>query len=431
MAASAAASATASLWLALLLSTAAVSSLAADAGVVTDPSSSSSVAASAASLASEAVIARFQEYLRIRTDHSKPDYDKAADFILKQAAELGLSAERRDFVPGKPVLLLTWLGSDPSLPCVLLNSHMDVVPAEEARWEGGEAFGADMKCVGQQYLESIRRLLLTPFVPLRTVRVLFVPDEEVSGRDGMGAFVESEMFKSLDIAMALDEGLANPAGTSSVPTLRAFHAERAPWWLIVKAVGLPGHGSRMYDEGCAAEALGRSLGSVRSFRAAQMALWKSGLVAEGDVISPSEAEFGLDIRVPPEADVDALEKMIAEDWAPASRNMSYHFKQKRDASNPWWSVFRLAVRRSGFELTEEVFPAATDGRFMREKGVPVLGFSPMYDTPVLLHDHNEYLAEDVYLKGIDVYVEVISALASQGANVGSAAGPRSNTHTEL
>lgn len=30
-------------------------------------------------------------------------------------------------MPGKPIVLATWKGQDPSLPSVLLNSHYDVV----------------------------------------------------------------------------------------------------------------------------------------------------------------------------------------------------------------------------------------------------------------------------------------------------------------
>lgn len=39
-------------------------------------------------------------------------------------------------------------------------------------------------------------------------------------------------------------------------------------------------------------------------------------------LQPSEAEAGFDIRVPPLDDVDDLQRRI-EDWAPASRNLTY------------------------------------------------------------------------------------------------------------
>lgn len=40
-------------------------------------------------------------------------------------------------------------------------------------------------------------------------------------------------------------------------------------------------------------------------------------------LQPSEAEAGFDIRVPPTADSELLERRIAEEWAPASRNMTF------------------------------------------------------------------------------------------------------------
>jgi len=49
---------------------------------------------------------------------------------------------------------------------------------------------------------------------------------------------------------------------------------------------------------------------------------------------------------------------------------------------------------SGLRLEPEIFPAATDSRFLRCAGIPAIGFSPMNNTPVLLHDHDEWLHED-------------------------------------
>lgn len=45
-------------------------------------------------------------------------------------------------------------------------------------------------------------------------------------------------------------------------------------------------------------------------------------------------------------------------------------------------------------------------------GVPALGFSPMNRTPVLLHDHDERLHEAVFLRGVDIYTQLLPALAS-------------------
>jgi aminoacylase len=65
-------------------------------------------------------------------------------------------------------------------------------------------------------------------------------------------------------------------------------------------------------------------------------------------------------------------------------------------------------------IEPQVFPAATDSRFLRALGIRALGFSPMRNTEILLHEHDEYIPEATYLEGIGVYVGLIKALASQG-----------------
>jgi len=65
-------------------------------------------------------------------------------------------------------------------------------------------------------------------------------------------------------------------------------------------------------------------------------------------------------------------------------------------SNPWWSIFKEAVISSGGKLQRpEILSSTTDARFMRQMGIPTLGFSPMANTPILLHDHNEVLFHEV------------------------------------
>ncbi|XP_062176656.1 uncharacterized protein LOC133881677 isoform X2 [Alnus glutinosa] len=404
---------------------------------------------------SSSIISRFQQYLRINTAQPIPQYAESADFILSQAKSLSLEGQTLEFVVGKPLILLKWPGSDPSLPSILLNSHTDVVAAEHDKWshppfsahldrEGNiYARGSqDMKCVGMQYLEAIRKLKASGFQPLRSVYLSFVPDEEIGGHDGTEKFVDSDVFNSLNVGILLDEGLA-----STNENYRAFYAERGPWWLVIKSTGQPGHGSRLYDN-TAMENLLKSIEIVRRFRASQLDLVKAGLKAEGEVVSvnmvflkagtptptgfvmnvqPSEAQAGFDIRVPPTANPESLERRIAEEWAPASRNMTFEFKQKAsvrdkfgkpmltatDSSNPWWTLLEEAVRKANGKLGKpEIFPAATDARYYRLHGLPAIGFSPMANTPILLHDHNEFLNQDEYLKGIDVYVSIIKAYAS-------------------
>lgn len=121
-------------------------------------------------------------------------------------------------------------------------------------------------------------------------------------------------------------------------------------------------------------------------------------------------------------------------------------------------MYLLSFR--GLTLEKEIFPAATDSRFLREVfqsilkliminltcvfcmytcistktrsrttalktyfhfvllfsfqlGYPAIGFSPMNNTPILLHDHDEFLNENVFLRGIEIYCEIITALGNR------------------
>ncbi|KAL5562305.1 hypothetical protein UlMin_032052 [Ulmus minor] len=407
----------------------------------------------------EAIISRFQQYLRINTAQPNPDYDQAANFILSEAKSISLESQTIEFVKGKPLVLLKWPGSDPSLPSILLNSHTDVVPVEHEKWDHppfsahldsqGKVYARgsqDMKCVGLQYLEAIRRLKASGFQPLRSVYLSFVPDEEIGGHAGAETFAESDVFEKLNLGIVLDEGLASPN-----EYYRAFYAERCPWWLVIKATGAPGHGAKLYDN-TAMENLLKSIENVRRFRASQFDLVKAGLKAEGEVISvnmvflkagtptptgfvmnlqPSEAEAGFDIRIPPTANEESLHRRLTEEWAPASRNMTFEFKQKvsvldksgrpvltaTDSSNPWWNLLEEAVKKANGKIGKpEIFPASTDSRYFRLRGLPAIGFSPMANTPILLHDHNEFLSKDEYLKGIEIYESIIQSYASFAEN---------------
>ena len=44
-------------------------------------------------------------------------------------------------------------------------------------------------------------------------------------------------------------------------------------------------------------------------------------------------------------------------------------------------------------------------------GIPAIGFSPMNNTPILLHDHDEFLNETVFLRGIDIFEDIIANIA--------------------
>lgn len=87
------------------------------------------------------------------------------------------------------------------------------------------------------------------------------------------------MFEKLNVGFVLDEGQA-----SMNDEFRVFYADRSPWWLVVRAFGMPGHGSRMYDNS-AMENLMKSMEVMARYRESQFDLFKAGVAANSEVIS--------------------------------------------------------------------------------------------------------------------------------------------------
>lgn len=387
-----------------------------------------------------------------------------------------------------PVVVAHWKGQDESLPIVLLNSHYDVVPADLDAWtvppfEGlrrdGKIYGRgtqDMKCVCIQYVEAIRKLASQNFQPVRSIYLTFVPDEEVGG-SGMAAFLDSKLYKEglpSGIALALDEGLASTDSVYSV-----FYGERLPWWVDVTATGNVGHGSRFIDE-TAVEQLVELANKALAFRQGQRAVLHDDPQHEncthavaakktlGDVTTlnittlqagvqvgntyayncvPPVAKCSLDIRisphVPPKDISDMLDQWCQECSRSEEHNVTWdyiggqnggkgndlqgHSTTSTDTTiNPWYGVFCESIKGMGLKVNPQVFPAATDSRFLRALGIRALGFSPMRQTEIMLHENDEYIPESTFLEGISVYVGIIEALASQPKSIDDAVAAASS-----
>ncbi|TPX37707.1 N-acyl-aliphatic-L-amino acid amidohydrolase [Synchytrium microbalum] len=375
-----------------------------------------------------------------------PDYAAAKAFLHDQAQDIGLDFQSLDCVKGKPICILTWIGKDPSLPTIMLNSHIDVVPVFPESWNyppfaaektaNGNIYarGAqDMKCVGSGYLEGIRVLKANGKQPLRTIHAVFVPDEEIGGVDGMKLFVKTDLFKSLNLGFALDEGMASPNDT-----YRVFYGERCPWWVKVIAKGPPSHGSLFVKDG-ATEKLMKVIQKFMAYRTAEEQKLHIGRTESGqplkvgDVttinltmlnagiqfnIVPQEATAGFDIRVSPQVDLKAFHAML-EGWC-TSEGCTMEFVNSfwcnavssTDESDPYWHALSTVFQARKITIEKEIFPAATDSRYIREVGIPAIGVSPIRNTPVLLHDHDEYLNEKTFMEGVSFYVDAIDALAN-------------------
>jgi aminoacylase len=144
---------------------------------------------------------------------------------------------------------------------------------------------------------------------------------------------------------------------------------------------------------------------------------------------PSRARAGFDIRVPPrmssaEMDAEIQSWLSCGDEIPQQPcdGLSYHFQIKvlttgtTDRSHPFSNAFVAGLREARVDSQKpDAFPAtfhaATDANFARAVGVPSIGFSPIENTPDLLHTHNEFISVEGYRAGVTIYSAIIKRLA--------------------
>lgn len=235
-----------------------------------------------------------------------------------------------------------------------------------------------MKSVGIQYVEAVHRLKsLAGFTPKRNIYLLYVPDEEVGGVQGMQELLGHEEFKKLQpIAFALDEGLANPEDAFTV-----FYGERTGWPLYITATGPTGHGSRFIkdpatsklvdvcnkvlafrdeqerllhtDGGCKhGELKKRKLGDVTTVN---LTVLHSGVSTDGGKthalnVIPTKAVAAFDIRISPHTNLNEFRARVDEwcsaegvSWAFSDRLKNpflQHYTTPLDDGNVWWKLFQ-------------------------------------------------------------------------------------------
>jgi aminoacylase len=321
----------------------------------------------------------------------------------------------------------------------------------------------------------------------------------------MQAFLSSALYRSLPgIAFALDEGLASMDDTYSLfygerlpwwvdvtATGRTGHGSRfVDSTAVEQIVGVSNRAlafrreqrDLLHGTGPSHDADHSNCAHAVAAKRQRMMfdLRKGGQMTLGDVTSlnittleagirvgdtfayncvPPMARCTFDIRISPHVEPREIGEMI-DDWCrecSASPDEGYqvvwksvglgpmdcdHALTKVDDTNPWFRVFEGAMSGMGRKIVPQVFPAASDSRFLRQLGIRAFGFSPMRNTEVsipdplgdnsfhlpesqlfrffalpfslkiMLHENDEYLEEDIFIEGIEVYVNLIAALGS-------------------
>lgn len=408
-----------------------------------------------------------QSYVRINTSNPPGNVTKAADFLQQLLARDGIDVKRYESGPGRSILLARLKGDGTGGKAILLENHMDVVPADASRWPhdpfsadiaDGKIWGRgtiDMKGIGVTYLYAFL-MLHRLHVPLtRDVLLMFVPDEEVGG--GLGAeWMRKNHYAELDPEYVLDEGgFGSP--DLFAPGKLVFGisvAEKKIMWLKLRAEGVAGHGSQPNDRNPndhLARALARLLGNpIPSGRfsvvdtmqqriGSPLAPNKFNNAIQHSTISittlrsgvgdpprvnviPSVAEATLDCRLMPGTTasqwLEALKQRLDDPTITIDVTSEGDDSIVTPQDTPFYRALESAVTRHhpGAIVTPMVVPYGTDANGYRSRGVKSYGFFPGVvpaASIASMHSDAEFLPVDTLGPAIQILFEALKETASR------------------
>ncbi len=408
-----------------------------------------------------------QGYVRINTANPPGDVTKAADYLSAILKREGIEVTRYESAPGRSILLARLKGNGTGGKAILVESHMDVVPTDPARWSK-DPFGAeiadgkmwgrgtiDMKGIGTSYLYAFIMLHRMKVPLTRDVLLMFVPDEEIGGELG-AAWMRKNHYAELDPEYVIDEGGfgSRDMFTANKLVFGISVAEKKIMWLRLRAEGVAGHGSqphdknpnellmralsRLFAEPVAAvpfpvvETMKARLGgplAVNKFNNAiqqstiSLTSLRSGVGDPPKVnVIPSVAEATLDCRVLPGTTAAQWIKLIENRLAePAIKVEVINEGEDPVVSpqdTPLYRALESAIKRRHPDavVTPMTVPYGTDSNGFRPRGVKTYGIFPgiIPAASILsMHGDAEFMPIDALGPAIQILFEALKETASR------------------
>jgi aminoacylase len=367
------------------------------------------------------MISFLQKYIQINTAQPCPNYNDVCTLFTQQAEQDNLECIIITLSNGKPVIIVSLYGSDKSLPSLILNHHMDVVPAlNSEKWIAAPFDGAthnnmiigrgtqDAKGLGVLHYYALKALKKENAPLARSIHLTIVPDEEIGGFSGTKLFIETDFFRSLNAQFILDEGIAS--GKENTFLLKI--GERKPLQIKITTQGTLAHGSKLNCFNVCHE-LVTLLNEFTQLHHQQQQ--KSNLTAPGLLLStnitsltsgvhhhnetalniiPDCATATIDIRIPPTMTTQEAINIV-ENIVRRYPHSSYtilavvtDYQQSHSSETPLYHALAQSIIECGLTPKPFYFEASSDLRFYIMKGLDGVGFSP-FTTPDNLHGTNE------------------------------------------
>jgi len=207
----------------------------------------------------EDVVKLCQELIQIPSvnfGEGKGDEKAAAEYVAAKMKEVGIESKIYESAPNRCSVVAKIEGKDKSRPGLVVNGHLDVVPANAADWSVDPFSGAikdgciwgrgavDMKNMDAMILAVIRLWARYQYQPERSIVIVFFGDEEAGGIYGSRWMAENHP----EVFAGCSETISEVGGFSltllSGKRVYAIEAsQKGIEWMKITAEGVAGHGS--------------------------------------------------------------------------------------------------------------------------------------------------------------------------------------------
>ncbi len=205
------------------------------------------------------VVKLCQELIQIPSvnfGEGKGDEKAAAEYVAAKMKEVGIESKIYESAPKRCSVVARIEGRDKSKPGLVVNGHLDVVPANAADWSVDPFSGVikdgciwgrgavDMKNMDAMILAVIRLWAKHNYQPERTIVIVFFADEEAGGIYGSRWMAE----KHPEVFAGCSKTISEVGGFSltllSGKRVYAIEAsQKGIEWMKLTAEGVAGHGS--------------------------------------------------------------------------------------------------------------------------------------------------------------------------------------------
>jgi acetylornithine deacetylase/succinyl-diaminopimelate desuccinylase-like protein len=205
------------------------------------------------------VVKLCQELIQIPSvnfGEGKGDEKAAAEYVAAKMKEVGIESKIYESAPNRCSVVARIEGRDKSKPGLVVNGHLDVVPANAADWSVDPFSGVikdgciwgrgavDMKNMDAMILAVVRLWAKHNYQPERTIVIVFFADEEAGGIYGSRWMAE----KHPEVFAGCSETISEVGGFSltllSGKRVYAIEAsQKGIEWMKLTAEGVAGHGS--------------------------------------------------------------------------------------------------------------------------------------------------------------------------------------------